>query len=213
MSTATLPLPPPSVPADKPLIWSPITLRFSPAVPMTQKQFFDLCQQNRDVRLERTAKGELIIMPPSGGEGSNQEAEVCRQLGNWARATGKGKVTSSSGGFILPNGANRAPDTAWVSPEQLATITPEQWKRFVPICPVFLIEVRSPSDSLKTLQDKMDEYIANGCRLGWLIDPEPRQVHVYRPGVPPQVLDGPQSVSGDPELPGFVLELRPVWEP
>jgi Uma2 family endonuclease len=95
----------------------------------------------------------------------------------------------------------------------MATLTPEQWKTFVPLCPYFLIEVRSPSDRMKTLNEKMEEYIANGCRLGWLIDPEPRQVHVYRPGQPAQVLDNPQSVNGDPEMPGFVLDLRPVWEP
>src|SRR5882724_7661727 len=190
-----------------------IRLQLLPAVTMTQDQFFDFCQQNDGMRFERTAEGELIIMPPSGGEAGFQDAEVCRQLGNWARAVGQGKVTGSSGGFILPKGANRAPDASWISPEQLAAITLEQRKKFLPICPFFLIEVKSPSDTLKKLQEKMDEYIANGCKLAWLIDPEKKHVHIYRPGQPVQVLDQPATVSGDPELPGFTLDLDPVWRP
>jgi Uma2 family endonuclease len=190
-----------------------ISLQMLPAVPMTQEQFFDFCQQNAEMRFERTAQGDLIIMAPSGGEAGFQDAEVCRQLGNWARALGQGKVTGSSGGFILPNSANRAPDASWISPEQLAAISPEQRKKFLPICPFFLIEVKSPSDTLKKLQEKMDEYIANGCKLAWLVDPEQQRVHIYRPGQPVQVLDQPAKVSGDPELPGFVLDLDPVWRP
>jgi Uma2 family endonuclease len=180
---------------------------------MTQDQFFDFCQQNSEMRFERTAKGELIIMAPAGGESSAQNVSVASQLYFWSRNVGKGMATDSSGGCILPNGANRAPDAAWITPEQLATITPEQRKKFLPVCPYFLIEVKSPSDIFKKLQEKMDEYIANGCRLGWLIVPEKMQVHVYRPGQPTEVLDNPQTVSGDPELPGFVLDLEPVWRP
>jgi Uma2 family endonuclease len=190
-----------------------ISLQMLPAVAMTQDQYFDFCQQNPWLRFERTAEGELIIMPPSGGEAGFQDAEVCRQLGNWARAVGRGKVTGASGGFTLPNRANRAPDASWISPEQLAAITAEQRKKFLPICPFFLIEVRSPSDTLKKLQEKMDEYIANGCKLAWLIDLEKQQVHIYRPGQPVQVLDQPASVGGDPELFGFVLDMDPVWRP
>ena len=118
-----------------------------------------------------------------------------------------------SGGFILPNGANRSPDAAWLSPEQMAALTPEHRKKFLPVCPYFVTEVRSPSDVLKKLQAKMEEYIANGCQLGWLIDPENRQVHIYRPGQEVQILDNPEAVAGDPELPGFVLDLEPVWHP
>lgn len=206
MSTGTLP-------TDVPINIYPTSIQMTPAVPMTQDQFFDFCQQNSDKRFERTAEGELIIMAPSGGDAGFQDAEVCIQLGIWAKAVGKGKVSGPSGGYILPNSANRAPDASWLSPEQLATLTAEQRKKFLPVCPFFLIEVRSPSDILKKLQEKMDEYIANGCRLGWLIDPEKRQVHVYRPDQSPQVLDNPQTVSGDPELPGFVLDLEPVWRP
>jgi Uma2 family endonuclease len=190
-----------------------ISIQLAPVVSMTQDQFFDFCQLNADKRFERTAEGELIIMPPSGGDAGFQDNEVCFQLTNWAKATGKGKVTGSSGGFILPSGANRAPDAAWLSPEQMAALTPEQRKKFLPVCPFFVIEVRSPSDVLKKQQEKMEEYIANDCRLGWLIDPERQQVHIYRPGHPVQVLDSPPTLAGDPELPGFVLDLEPVWRP
>ncbi|MBI1833026.1 MAG: Uma2 family endonuclease [Planctomycetes bacterium] len=191
----------------------PMSLLLSPAVPMTQDQFFDFCLLNADKRLERTADGELIIMPPSGGEAGFQDAEVCTQLSVWAKAYGEGKVTGSSGGFILPNGANRAADAAWFTDEQMASLTPEQRRKFLPLCPFFLIEVKSPSDTLKRLQDKMDEYTANGCRLGWLIDPETKNVHVYRSDRPVEILDNPKALSGDPELPGFVLDLGPVWQP
>jgi len=209
MNTSVLPTCHPTPVGDFP----DISLKMLPAVTMTQDQFFDFCQQNPELRFERTAQGELIIMTPSGGEAGFQDAEVCWQLGAWARAVGRGKVTGSSGGYILPNGANRAPDASWISPEQLAAITAEQRKKFLPICPFFLIEVKSPSDSLSKLQEKMDEYIANGCKLAWLIDPEKQHVHIYRPGRPVQVLDQPTTVSGEPELPGFVLDLEPVWHP
>jgi Uma2 family endonuclease len=213
MTIATLPAAPPSSPVEAETVRPTIRIQLSPAVPMTQDQFFDFCQQNRDIRFERTAEGDLIIMSPTGGEGGIQDLSVAAQLYIWTTQVGKGKALGPSGGFILPNGATRSPDAAWITSEQWAGVPPKQRKKFLPLCPFFLIEMRSPSDSLKELQDKMDEYIANGCRLGWLIDPEPRQVHVYRPGGPPQVLDKPQSVSGDPELPAFVLDLRPVWEP
>ncbi len=207
MSTAILPA------SDVPINVFPTSIQMTPAVPMTQDQFFDFCQQNPDKRFERTAEGELIIMAPCGLDAGFQEGEVFVQLSVWTKAVGKGKAVGSSAGFILPNGANRAPDAAWLSPEQLASLTPEQRRKFPPLCPFFLIEVRSPSDVRKKLQEKMEEYIANGCRLGWLIDPEKKQVHVYRPGQPVQVLDAPTTISGDPELPGFVLDLDPVWRP
>jgi Uma2 family endonuclease len=206
------PVSPPSLP-NPTGSFPTIRIMLTPAVPMTQDQFFDFCQLNSDKRFERTAAGELIIMPPSGGDASFQDAEVCIQLGIWAKTYGKGKVTGSSGGYILPSGANLAPDAAWLSPEQLAAITPEERKKFLPVCPFFLIEVRSPSDVLKKLQEKMDEYIANGCQLGWLIDPPSQQVHVYRPGQEVERLDKPVTIAGEPELPGFVLDLGPVWRP
>ena len=209
MSIATLP----SVVSDAPINVYPTSIQMMPAVPMSQDQFFDFCQQNPDKRFERSAEGVLIIMAPSGLDGSFREAEVCTQLNMWAKAVGKGKVTGSSGGFILPNEANRAPDAAWLSDEQLASLMPEQRRKFAPLCPFFLIEVRSPSDTLKKLQEKMDEYMANGSQLGWLIDPDKKQIHVYRPGQPVHLLNNPQTLAGDPELPGFVLDLEPVWRP
>jgi Uma2 family endonuclease len=209
MSTATLP----SVDSDMLQFWVNNPIQLLPVVAMTQDQFFDFCQQNRKMHFERNAKGELIVMPPAGGESSMQNVSVAAQLYAWSRKIGGGKVTDSSGGFILPNGANRAPDTAWITPEQLATITPEQMKKFLPVSPYFAIEVMSPSDSLKKTMEKMEEYIANGTKLGWLIHPDKKQVYVYRPAKEVQVLDNPQSVSGDPELPGFVLDLDPVWRP
>jgi Uma2 family endonuclease len=209
MSAAFLP----SATTEAQVNFYPTSVQLTPAVPMTQDQFFDFCQQNPDKFFERTAEGELIIMAPSGLDGGFRDAKVCVQLSIWAKAVGKGKAVGSSAGFILPNGANRAPDAAWLSQQQLDSLTPEQRRKFPPPCPSFLIEVRSPSDSLKKLQEKMEEYMANGCQLGWLIDPDKQQVHVYRPGQSVQVLDNPQTVSGDPELPGFVLDLKPVWRP
>lgn len=188
-------------------------IQLLPVISMTQDQFFDLCQQNPEMRFERNAKGELIIMPPAGGESSAQNLSVASQLYAWVKRAGIGKAFDSSGGFILPNGANRSPDTSWISPEQLARITAEQMKKFLPVCPFFLVELISPSDSLKKTQEKMEEYMANGTMLGWLIIPEKKQIHVYRPGQPVQVLDNPQTLAGDPELPGFVLDLEPVWRP
>ena len=207
MSTATLPGIDPEY--AQYLANNPIQLL--PIVTMTQDQFFDFCQQNRDMRFERNAKGELIVMAPTGGESSAQNLSVAAQLYNWAASVKKGRAFDSSGGFILPNGVNRSPDASWISPEQLATITPEQMKKFLPVCPYFLVELISPSDCLKQTLEKMDEYIANGAKLGWLIIPEKKQVHVYRPGQPVQVIDNPKTLSGNPELPGFVLDTEQVW--
>lgn len=142
-----------------------------------------------------------------------RDLSVSAQLYAWTQQTGRGKAGGPSTGYILPNGANRSPDASWMTTDQFASLTAEQRRKFLPLCPYFVIEVRSPSDVLKTLKDKMEEYIANGCQLGWLIDPDSMQVHVYRPGQPVQVLDNPTSISGDPELPGFVLDLEPVWKP
>ncbi len=186
-------------------------IQLLPAIPMTQDQFFEFCQQNRKLRFERTAKGELIVLPPAGGESSAHNASITGQLYAWAIRDGTGQVDDSSGGFILPNGANRSPDSSWVLKTGLAEIAPEKLKKFVPLSPDFVVELLSPSDSLKQTQDKMVEYIANGTKLGWLIHPEKKKVHVYRPDQPVQVLDIPQTVSGDPELRGFVLDLGPIW--
>jgi len=188
-------------------------LRLAPAIAMTDDQFFALCEQNRDLRLERTAQGDIIVMPPTGFETGNRNTSITGQLYNWTTKDGAGVACDSSTGFKLPNGADRSPDAAWVLRERLVGFTPEQKQKFLPLCPDFVIELRSPSDRLEDVQAKMEEYIENGARLGWLIDPQAKSVHVYRPGLMSQVLQGVQKVSGEGELPGFVLDLRDIWEP
>ena len=189
----------------------PLVVRFRPVVEMTEDQFFDFCQLNRDLRIERDAQGDLIIMPPTGIGTGGRNAEITMQLGIWAKRDGTGRAFDSSAGYRLPNGAVRSPDASWVRKEQLEALTPEQWKKFAPLCPDFVIELRSPSDSLGVTKDKMEEYVANGAQLGWLIDPERRRVHVYRPGAAVEELDAPDAISGEPLLSGFTLDLREVW--
>lgn len=198
-----------TIPAESP----PLVLRLRPAVEMSAGQFFDFCRQNPDLRIERTAEGELAIMPPAGWEASSRNSIVTHLLTAWALRDGTGVASDSSGGFILPNGATRAPDAAWVRKSRLGALTAEQKERFLPLCPDFAVEIRSPSDSLTMTRAKMDEYIANGARLGWLIDAPGRRVYVYRPGAAIERLDAPAELSGEPELSGFILDLRLVWEP
>ncbi len=188
-------------------------LRFAPAIELTDDQFFALCQQNRDLRLERTAQGDVIVMPPTGFETGSHNSSITAQLYVWAKNDGTGVACDSSTGFTLPNGADRSPDAGWVRRERLVQFTAEQKRRFLPVCPDFVIELRSPSDKLEDVQAKMAEYIENGARLGWLIDSEAKSVHVYRPGSVVSVLVGVLEVSGEPELSGFVLDLRDIWEP
>lgn len=191
----------------------PVILHLRPAVELTDDEFFALCAINRDLRLERTAEGDIIIMPPTGGLAGNRNAEIGRQFGNWTMRDATGVTFDSSTGFKLPNGAERSPDAAWVLRPRLALLTTEEKEKFLPLAPDFVIELKSPTDRLKDLLAKMDEYIVNGVRLGWLINPERKRVHIYRPGKATEILDTPLQVSGDPELPGFVLELREIWEP
>lgn len=191
----------------------PVVLRLRPIVELTDDQLLELSSLNRDLQLERSAEGDLEVMPPTGGETSNRNAGLISQVWVWSEQDGTGLASDSSGGFRLPNGAVRAPDVAWVRRERLADLTAEQKQKFLPLCPDFVIELRSPSDSLETLEGKMREYIENGARLGWLVDPQERKVHVYRPEAPVEVLNHPESVTGDPVLPGFTLDLRRIWEP
>ena len=179
---------------------------------VTQEQFAAIAAANRDLRLERTAKGELVVNPPTGWETGERNCSISGELYLWWRNAGEpGKVFDSSTGFILPNGATRAPDASWVSGERWQALTPEQKKTFANICPDFVVELRSSSDTLKSLQDKMREYIDNGALLGWLIDPQQRRVEIYRPGKDVDVLENPAELSGEAVLPGFVLNLRRVW--
>jgi Uma2 family endonuclease len=179
---------------------------------MDDRQFFEFCKLNGDLRIERTAEGDLEIMPPAGGETGNRNAILTHLLTAWALRDDTGVAFDSSTGFNLPNGATRAPDAAWVHRERLAALTAEQKKRFLPLCPDFVVELRSPSDRLTVLQSKMQEYMDNGARLGWLIDAPNLQVYVYRPGAEIERLSRPSSLSGEPELSGFVLDLRAIWE-
>ncbi len=190
---------------------SPVVLHLHPVLNLTDEQFFELCQINRDLRIERTATGELVIMPPTGTETGGRNFNLIGQLWVWVNQDGTGIGFDSSTGFTLPNGAERSPDAAWVKLERWNALTPEQQKKFAPICPEFVVELRSPSDNLEPLKTKMQEYIDNGALLGWLIDRKRQRVYVYRPGVSVECLDNPASVSGDPVLPGFVLDLNKIW--
>lgn len=189
-----------------------IVLRMPPQLQMTDEQFFEFCQVNRDLHIERNKFGELLIMPPTGSDSGNREARIIQQLMNWADEDGTGIAFSSSAGFTLSTGAERSPDASWIQLERWNSLTPEQQQKFAPICPDFVVELRSPSDNLKPLQEKMAEYMKEpGIQLGWLIDRKNRQVYIYRPNQAVEILDNPATISGDPVLPGFILNLSKVW--
>jgi Uma2 family endonuclease len=190
----------------------PLVLQLPPAwQPMGDREFSDFCHMNPELRIERTAKGDIVIMPPAGGETGRREFALSLQVGNWAKSDGTGICFSPSTGFTLPNGAKRSPDVAWVGRERWESLTADERDQFPPLCPDFVVELRSRSDSLKSLREKMEEYIANGARLGWLIDPIERQVYVYRPSVTMVCIAAPEQLSGDPVLKGFVLDLKEIW--
>jgi Uma2 family endonuclease len=189
----------------------PLIVHLRPVVNLTDDQLYEFSQINRDLRIERNAQGELIIMPPTGGDTSQRNAEIIVQLGSWAKRNGEGVTFDSSGGFRLNNGAVRSPDAAWVRRSRFDALTTEERKKFIPLCPDFVVELRSPTDSLSVLQEKMQEYLDNGAQLAWLIDPEQRRVYVYRPQEPVQELDKPETVSGDPILAEFEIDLRETW--
>jgi Uma2 family endonuclease len=189
----------------------PLVLHLAPVIEVSEQQFFELCQLNRDLRIERTSQGDLVIMPPTGGETGRMNFELTALFGRWVHADGSGVGFDSSTGFTLRNGANRSPDLAWVKRQRWEALTQEQRRGFAPLCPDFVLELRSPSDSLAYVQAKMREYLDNGAQLGWLIDPIEKKVYVYRPQAPVECLDDPPTLSGDPVLPGFVIDLRRVW--
>ncbi len=176
-------------------------------VDLTDEQFYRLCQVNQDWQLERTAKGELVIMPPVGGQSGNREADLITDLTLWNRQTQLGKVFSSSTIFRLPKGGDRSPDAAWVQLERWEALTKKEQEGFPPICPDFVIELRSHTDTLKPLQNKMQEYLKSGLRLGWLINPQNQQVEIYRSNQNVEIVQFPVSLSGEDVLPGFVLDL------
>ena len=180
-------------------------------IDLSDEQFFDLCQKNRDFKFERTVSGVLVIMSPTGGETSNRNIEISYQLQAWSRQNNLGKAFDSSGGFKLPNGADRSPDASWVKRDRWESLTAEQREKFIPLCPDFVVELRSASDRLKTLQDKMQEYRDNGAKLGWLIDPKNKTVEIYRPDQEVEIQENSQTLSGENVLPGFVLDLTVIW--
>ncbi|MBR8827358.1 MAG: Uma2 family endonuclease, partial [Gomphosphaeria aponina SAG 52.96 = DSM 107014] len=188
----------------------PLTVKFD-SFQLSDEQFYQLCQDNRDLRFERNCQGDLMIMPPTGGETSARNLEISYQLQAWSRQNQLGIAFDSSGGFKLPNGADKSPDAAWLPLEKWHNLTPKQRQGFVPLCPDFVLELRSPSDNLKSLQDKMQEYLENATLLGWLINPQNRQVEVYRQGQAVEILQNPTSLSGEDVLLGFVLDLTSIW--
>jgi Uma2 family endonuclease len=190
---------------------TPLTVNFPAIVKMTQAQFSEFCQANQDLRIERTAQGEVIIMPPAFSDTGNRNFNIAAQLWVWTEQNGTGIGFDSSAGFTLPNGATRSPDASWIRLERWNALTAAEKASFAPICPDFAIELRSASDTLISLQTKMQEYIDNGVSLGWLIDRKNRQVYIYRPDRSPEVLEQPELVTGDPELPGFALKMAKIW--
>jgi Uma2 family endonuclease len=189
----------------------PLRLEMGSALRLSDAELLELCRRNPELRIERTAEGDLIVMSPAGGESARRNARLVAALVNWADEDSTGVVYDSSGGFILPNGAMRSPDAAWVPKSRLSGLSEEQREGFLPLCPDFVIELRSPSDALGDLRAKMEAYVAGGAGLGWLIDPAERRVYVYRAGAEVEVLEDHRRLSASPELPGFVLDLELIW--
>ncbi|MGL5059363.1 MAG: Uma2 family endonuclease [Microcoleus sp.] len=189
----------------------PLTVNLPGSQSMTVEQFYEFCLANRDLRIERTASGEVIVMPPAFSDTGNRNIKIAQQLANWAEQDGTGEAFDSSAGFTLPNGATRSPDVSWIKLERWNALTEEEKASFAPICPDFVIELRSSSDTLSGLKKKMQEYLDNGVLLGLLIDRKNRKVYIYRPDREPEILDNSETVSCDPELPGFVLQMAKIW--
>ncbi len=188
-----------------------LTISLDSVIELTNEQFYQLCRQNSDLIFERNAQGDITIMAPEGGETGMRSASITTDLGIWNRQTKLGFTFGSSTGFKLPNGSDRSPDAAWILKERWEVLTPEQRAKFAPICPDFVVELMSPSDSLKVTQTKMQEYQDNGARLGWLINRQDREVEIYRIGNPVEVLLSPNLLSGEDVLPEFILSLEAIW--
>ncbi|WP_107666281.1 Uma2 family endonuclease [Cyanothece sp. BG0011] len=178
---------------------------------LTDEQFFQLCQDNRDLRFERNSNGDIVIMPPTGGETGNRNSSITYQLYAWNLQNKLGVTFDSSTGFKLPNKADRSPDASWIPLEKWEDLTSEQRQKFLPLCPDFVIELRSPTDILKTLQNKMKEYLENGTKLGWLINPKDKKIEVYRQEKEVEILDNPTTLSWEDVLPNFLLDLETIW--
>ncbi len=209
----TIQRPPPRAADAGDILPLPIVLKLSPVIELTDRQFAEFCSLNRDLRIERTSTGELEIMAPAFSETGNRQSKITTQLEIWTSRNDSGMAFAPPAGFTLPNGAIREPDASWISLSRLQALTPEQRSGFFHICPDFVIELRSDTDRLSVLQAKMQEYMDNGARLGLLIDPQNRRVYIYRPEAEVEVMEDPESLSADPILPDFVLDLTEVWDP
>jgi Uma2 family endonuclease len=191
----------------------PVIVHFEPSrLQMNDDEYFQFCRLNPDLQIERSSEGDIIVMSPTGGKSGRRNAKLIVALGRWAEEDDSGQFFDSSTEFILPNRAARSPDASWIKTDRWESLTDKEQEQFPRLCPDFVVELRSQTDRLKTLQAKMEEYIANGAQLGWLIDPLERKVHVYRPSLEPEVLDDPETVSGEPLLNGFVLDVRSLWD-
>jgi Uma2 family endonuclease len=184
-----------------------------PVIPrMDDDEFFEFCRRNEEWRIEQTSSGDLIIMPGTGGITGRRNMRLIVTAGNWAGEDGTGELFDSSTMFLLPNGARRSPDLSWVRRERWNALTEREQEKFPPVCPDFVVDLRSRTDWLPYLEAKLEEYIENGAQLGWLIDPLERRVYVYRPGAAVEVLENPKTVSGEPILRGFELSLAAIWD-
>ena len=190
---------------------SSYTVRMRRATRLTDDQLFQFCQDNAELRIEQAANGDLIIMAPVGSEGGHRNFNLYIPFGIWHEKTKLVKFFDATSGFRLPNKAMRSPDAAWVRQEKIDKLTQKEWQTFAPVCPDFVVELRSRTDRLPAFQEKMAEYLANGAQLGWLVDPLEKQVFVYRPGQPVEHLSSRTTLSGEPVLPGFTLDLARVW--
>lgn len=190
----------------------PIVLNFQDVLgKISDEEFKQICRRNPDLQFELTKEGELVIMPPTGGRTGHRNFSLIGYFFNWVEKDSSGSAFDSSTVFVLPNGAKRSPDLAWIKNERWESLSEGEQEGFPPLCPDFVVELRSRSDSLKNLREKMEEYIANGASLGWLIDPFERKVHVYRQNEKVEILDDPESVSGEPLLKKFVLKMEKIW--
>lgn len=188
-----------------------LTLKIPPSLKFTDDEFEQIVEFNQELRLELTAEGELIIMSPTGGETGNRNFDLIGQIWFWNRKNNLGKAFDSSTGFKLPNGATRSPDASWIKMERWDALTSEQRKKFLPLCPDFAVELVSESNDVEDTRKKMREYIENGLRLGWLINPKDKQVEIYRPNREVEILDSPDSLSGEDVLSGFSLDLQVIF--
>jgi Uma2 family endonuclease len=178
---------------------------------MTDDEYFQFCQINRKLRIERTAQGDILIMPPAGFESGYRNNELSAQLRNWALKDGRGLAFDSNTEYMLPNGAAYSPDASWVLSSRVETLTKDQKRKFPPLCPDFVIELMSPSDRLPKAKAKMQEWTANGVQLAWLLDPDHRTAYIYRPGHEPEQIVNPERLIGEGPVAGFVLELADIW--